>query len=168
MRAAVWLGVVAVLTAGGTAAAQDKKPDVLAKLEGHRGGIPGLAFSPRPSPKVAMFATGAGNGVIRLWDANTGKFNGLLDSQKHNGAKINHIGFSADGFVMSSVQEPVVAWNFRPRPRRILSRRIPRRIPSPDPKKDPEPKTAPETTDGVPGPGSIILIVSRTTSAPTR
>jgi WD40 repeat protein len=142
MRAAVWVGMVAVLTAGGTAAGQDKKPDILAKLEGHRGGIPSLAFSPNPNPKVALFATGAGNGVIRLWDAHTGKYIGILDSQKHNGARINHVGFSANGFLLSSSSKnSLVVWNFRPPPPPIPD---PKTIDPKDPKKGiGEPKVVP-------------------------
>jgi hypothetical protein len=46
MRTAVWVGAVAVLVSGGFASGQDKKPEVITKLEGHRGGVAYLTFSP--------------------------------------------------------------------------------------------------------------------------
>jgi WD40 repeat protein len=159
MRAAVWVGAVAVLATGGPAVGQEKKPDVLARLEGHRGGIPVMAFNPNPKPRAALFATGAGNGMIRLWDAHTGKFIGVLDAPKHNGARINNIGFSADGYLMSSSSKnAVVAWNFTPPPP------PPKDIPDPkkdgEPKKDPEPKKGGEPADdGFPRRGAFIPII---------
>jgi WD40 repeat protein len=159
MRAAVWVGMVAVLTAGGTASGQDSKPNVLAKLEGHRGGVPAIAFSPNPNPKVALFATGAGNGVIRLWDAHTGKFIGILDSQKHNGARINHVGFSADGYLLSaSSKNALVVWDFFPPPPPPKTEPDPK-DPKVDPKKEPETKKDEEKTDGFLRPGAVIPII---------
>ena len=142
MRAAVWVGALAVLTTGGTVLAQDTKPDVFAKLEGHRGGVSVMAFNPNSSFKVGLFATGAGNGTIRLWDADTGKFIGVLDNQKHNGARVNNLAFSANGFgLSSSSKHAVTVWDFTPpRPEPLID---PKSI---DPKKiDPkDPKTFPK------------------------
>jgi hypothetical protein len=59
---AVWLGTLAVLISGGTAAGQDKKPDVLLKIEGHRGGVSTLpvqvtAFHGGPALDAAFVAS---------------------------------------------------------------------------------------------------------------
>ena len=69
MRLAVWVGAVAVLVGGGPALAQDKKPDVQARLDGHRGGVGAIAFH----PKVSLIATGSGNGLVRVWDTANGR-----------------------------------------------------------------------------------------------
>jgi WD40 repeat protein len=113
MRAAVWVGAFAVLATGGTVFAQESKPNVLARLEGHRGGVSAMTFSPNPSSSLSLFATSAGNGVVRLWDAHSGKYHGTLDTQKHNGARINTLTFSADGFLLSSSsRNAVIVWRF--------------------------------------------------------
>jgi WD40 repeat protein len=103
MRTAVWVAVVAVLT-GGSAFGQEKKPEILVKLEGHRGGVSALAFD----PKVTLLATGSGNGVVRIWETRTGEFAFPLDSQRHNGARVNHIGFSASGTLVSTSSKNAV------------------------------------------------------------
>ncbi|MBA4189326.1 MAG: hypothetical protein C0467_15120 [Planctomycetaceae bacterium] len=111
MRHAVWIGVVAVLVNGGSALAQDKKPVVVAKLEGHRGGVSALAFN----PKVSVVATGSGNGVVRLWEAKTGELLTRMDAQKPTGARINQLGFAADGTLLSaSSRNAVVVWDIVP------------------------------------------------------
>src|SRR5262245_54324676 len=113
MRHAVWVGAVAVLVLAGPAAGQEKKPDVIAKLPGHRGGVSSLAFN----PQVSLLATGSGNGVIRLWDAKTGDLVIRMDPQQHNGAKINHVGFAADGHLLSSSSKnSIVVWDLTPPP----------------------------------------------------
>jgi WD40 repeat protein len=127
MRHAVWIGVVAVFVTGGSVNAQNKKPNVQAKLEGHRGGVSALAFN----PKVSVIATGSGNGVVKLWEAKTGELITRMDAQKPTGARVNQLGFSADGTLLSaSSRNAVVVWNIVP--------------PKVDPKVDPkiDPKTA--------------------------
>jgi WD40 repeat protein len=98
MRHAVWVGLVAILVTGGTARAQERKPEILKKLEGHRGGVSALAFN----PKVSVLATGSGNGVVRLWEVKSGEQLARMDSQKPTGARINHLGFSANGELLSA------------------------------------------------------------------
>jgi WD40 repeat protein len=140
MRAAFRVGVVAVAVAAAGAAAgqpgQPKeasggagspaKPDVKAKLEGHRGGVSALAVS----PKGDWVVTGSGNGVVRVWDAKTGELLGRVDDQKHNGAKINHVALSADGrLISSSSKNTVTVWGVA---------EDPKLDPKLDPKADPK------------------------------
>lgn len=103
MRVAVWIGVVASVAVG-AAAAQDAKPNVQAKLLGHRGGVSALAFS----HKGDYLATGAGNGVVRLWDTASGLLVAKVDDQKHNWARINLVAFSADGKLLSAASKTMV------------------------------------------------------------
>ncbi len=111
MRHAVWIGVVAVLATSGSATAQNKKPEVVAKLEGHRGGVSAIAFN----PKVSVVATGSGNGVVRLWEVKTGELLLRMDAQKPTGARINQLGFSADGTLLSaSSRNSLVVWDIVP------------------------------------------------------
>ncbi|HSQ56592.1 MAG TPA: WD40 repeat domain-containing protein [Gemmata sp.] len=131
MRAAVWVGTVAVLATSGTALGQEKKPEILSRLEGHLGGITAMAFDHHSDRKLSLLATGAGNGAIRLWDTHTGKFLGTLDTQKHNGASINNLSFAANRLVLSSSSKnTIVVRDFTP----------PRPPPIPYPKESPEPK----------------------------
>lgn len=138
MRLAVCVGVVAVLSAGGRADAQEKKPDVVAKLEGHRGGVTTLAF--RPDTRGSWVATGAGNGVVRVWDVRTGELAFRLDPARSGaGTRVNHLAFSSawNGFLLSaSSRNAVVVWNLEP----------------PPPKKDPKDPNAklPELKDEAP------------------
>ncbi|MBA4063397.1 MAG: hypothetical protein C0501_06730 [Isosphaera sp.] len=132
MRLAVWFAAVAVPVAGEAAPAQDRKPDVVARLEGHKGGVSALAFS----PKVSLLATGAGNGVVRLWEAKTGDLLARLDPQKSSGGRIAHLGFSADGnLVGASSRNAVVVWDLTPPPKR-------------DPKDPKDPKDAKKEPEG--------------------
>ncbi|MCE9563750.1 MAG: hypothetical protein K8U57_17040 [Planctomycetes bacterium] len=111
MRHAAWIGVVAVLVTGGSVNAQNKKPEVLAKLEGHRGGVSALAFN----PKVSVIATGSGNGVVRLWEAKSGDLITRMDAQKPTGARVNQLGFSANGTLLSAAsRNAVVVWDVVP------------------------------------------------------
>jgi len=134
MRLAVCVGVVAVLSAGGRADAQEKKPDVVAKLEGHRGGVTAIAF--RPDTRVPLVATGAGNGVVRVWEAKTGELAFRLDpARSGSGTRINHLAFSSawNGYLLSaSSRNAVVVWNLEP---------------PPPPKKDPNDPKLPELKD---------------------
>jgi WD40 repeat protein len=96
----------AVLAVAFPCAAQDAKPDVKVKLEGHRGGVTALAFA----PDGATVATGSGNGLVRLWDAKGGEVLAKLDPV--GGTKVVHVGFSADGKILSAAaRKAVIAWN---------------------------------------------------------
>ena len=95
----------AVLAVASPCAAQDTKPDVKTKLEGHRGGVTALAFAPDGS----TVATGSGNGLVRLWDAKTGEVIAKLDPM--GGTKVVHVGFSADGKTLSAAaRKAVITW----------------------------------------------------------
>lgn len=136
MRLAVWVGAVAVLVGGGPALAQERKPDVQARLEGHRGGVGAIAFHPR----VSLIATGAGNGLVRVWETKSGDLAARMDPLKTGGgAKINHLGFSIafNGNALSaSSRNSVVAWDLTP--------------PAPPPKPDPKDPVLPELKDQPP------------------
>jgi len=83
----------------------------VAKLEGHRGGVSALAFN----PKVSVIATGSGNGVVKLWEAKTGELITRIDAQKPTGARVNQLGFSADGTLLSAAsRNAVVVWDVVP------------------------------------------------------
>ncbi|MBA4066324.1 MAG: hypothetical protein C0501_21940 [Isosphaera sp.] len=97
---------LAALLVAAPAAAEDKKPEVRAKLDGHRGAATAVAFS----RKGDLLATGAGNGVVRVWDAKTGKELAKLD--EHKGEKITHVAFSANGKLLSAVAKTgFVVWD---------------------------------------------------------
>lgn len=85
------------------AAGQDRKPEVRAKLEGHRGGVTAVAFS-RDGKFVA---TGSGNGVVFLWDARTGEQLARLND--HNGNTITGVALNADGTRLAAAGKGVVA-----------------------------------------------------------
>lgn len=100
-----------ILLVAGAARGQDAKPAVVAKLEGHRGGVSALAFN----PKVPVIATGSGNGVVRLWEAKTGDLITRMDAAKPTGARINQLGFSANGTLLSaSSRNALVVWDIVP------------------------------------------------------
>lgn len=106
MRIAVWVGAVVAL-AGGVSpiVGQEKKPDVRVTLEGHRGGVTAIAFG----AKGTFVATGAGNGVVRVWDVKTGEQLAKLDDCK--GLTITGLGFSPDGNLLAaSAKGRVGAW----------------------------------------------------------
>jgi WD40 repeat protein len=106
MRSPVWVSIVALLAAVSPIVAEDAKPEVKTKLEGHRGGVGAVAFS----PDGTKILTGSGNGVARLWDTKTGEMIVKLDPV--GGTTIVHVGFSADGSVMSVTgRKAVVAWS---------------------------------------------------------
>ena len=108
MRSATSIALVIVLCAAGPALAQQKKPDVVAKLEGHRGGVSAIAYS----PKGDRIATGSGNGVVRLWDARTGELVSRVDQGKHSSARVTSVAFSADGNHLSSSSRTMTgAWD---------------------------------------------------------
>src|SRR5207249_3911084 len=95
---------VAGLLTAAPAAAQATKPDVRARLLGHRGGVSSMAFS----HKGDYLATGSGDGVVRLWDANTGLLIAKVDDERHGSARINLIAFSADGNLLSAASKTMV------------------------------------------------------------
>src|SRR5262245_26761420 len=98
--------VAAVLASASPCAAEDAKPEVKVKLEGHRGGVTALCFAPDSS----TLATGSGNGLVRLWDAKIGEVLTKLDPMA--GTKVVHVGFSADGKMLSAAgRRGVFAWS---------------------------------------------------------
>lgn len=97
--------LIALAVLAAPCAAEDAKPDVKAKLEGHRGGVTALAFAPNGE----TIATGSGNGLVRLWDAATGKQ--LVKLDPFSGTRVSHVGFSADGKYLSAAsRKSVTAW----------------------------------------------------------
>ncbi len=98
LRGTVALAAVVALCAAGPVFGQPKKPEVVAKLEGHRGGVSAIAYS----AKGDRIATGSGNGVVRLWDARTGELICRVDDGKHNSARVTNVSFSAEGRYLSS------------------------------------------------------------------
>jgi WD40 repeat protein len=118
MQSAACLAVAIVLGAVQPALAQDQKPSVVAKLEGHRGGVAAIAYT----AKGDRIATGSGNGVVRLWDSRTGGLIARVDDGKHNSARITHVAFSADGrFLSSSSRTMAGAWDISD-PKRLTLR----------------------------------------------
>jgi hypothetical protein len=108
MRSATSIALVVVLCAAGPAPAQQKKPEVVAKLEGHRGGVSAIAYS----AKGDRIATGSGNGVVRLWDARSGELVSRVDQGKHSSARVTSVAFSADGNYLSSSSRTMTgAWD---------------------------------------------------------
>ena len=108
MRGASWIGAIAVLATASTALGQAKKPEVVAKLEGHRGGVSAITFT----AKGDRLATGSGNGVVRVWDAKTGDLIARVDDLKHNSARVANVAFSADGrYLSSSSRTTVGTWD---------------------------------------------------------
>jgi WD40 repeat protein len=149
MRTAVWLGAIAFLVTGGPAIGQEKKPDILTKLAEHRGGVSALTFN----PSGTLVATGAGNGVGRLFETKNGNLLFRFDPMRQSGARVNHIGFSASGYLVStSSRNAVVVWDISPPP-------PPKKEPV-DPKKPMIP-TIP-MTETKPGPRTIPIIFEDT------
>ncbi len=135
MRAAVWVGAI-VLLAVTPAAGQEAKPNVVARFDGHRGGVAAVVFN----PSLPLVATGGGNGVVRVWEEKSGKLVYRIDPQRQFGARVNHIGFSADGWYLStSSKNAVVVWDL-----------------APPAKKDPPETTDPETRP--PAPRQIPIV----------
>lgn len=100
------IGAVAVLALASPCAAEDAKPEVKVKFEGHRGGVTALAFAPGSD----MVATGSGNGLVRLWGVETGETLAKMDSV--GGTRVVHVGFSADGKVLAAAaRKNVIAWS---------------------------------------------------------
>jgi len=129
MRRAAWIGAVAILFTGGAADAQEKKPEIVAKLAGHLGGVSALTFN----PKVPVIATGSGNGVVRIWEAKTGELLTRMDAQKPTGSRVGQLGFSADGTLLSaSSRNAVVVWDIVP-PKKDM----PETPPGKEPMKEP-------------------------------
>jgi WD40 repeat protein len=108
MRVAAILAVLIVPCMAAPVPAQSKKPEVVAKLEGHRGGVSAIAYS----AKGDRIATGSGNGVVRIWDARTGELVFRVDEGKHNSARVSSVAFSADGRYLSSSSRAMAgAWD---------------------------------------------------------
>jgi WD40 repeat protein len=104
MRAVLGVAVLAVLIGASPVLAQDLKPDIRANLLGHRGGVTSLAFDPQGH----YLATGAGNGIVRVWDVESGQLLAKIDDYRHNGAAINRVAFSADGRLLSAASKSIV------------------------------------------------------------
>jgi WD40 repeat protein len=149
MRTAVWLGAMAFLVTSGSATGEEKKPDLHGKLSGHRGGVTALTFS----PEGTLVATGAGNGVGRLWNTKNGTLLFQFTPARQSGASVNHIGFSANGkLVSTSCKNAVVVWNIAP----PETKKVPV-----DPKKG-VPMIPPAKTDTEPGPRIIPIVFEDT------
>jgi hypothetical protein len=57
--------------------------------------------------------------VIRVWEEKGGKLVYRIDPQRQFGARVNHIGFSADGwYVSTSSKNAVVVWDLTPPPKK--------------------------------------------------
>jgi WD40 repeat protein len=118
MRTAACLAMMFVPCAAEPGFAQQKKPEVVAKLEGHRGGVSAIAYSARGD----RIATGSGNGVVRLWDAKTGELVSRVDDGKHSSARVTSVAFSADGRYLSSSSRTMTgAWDLSD-PKRLALR----------------------------------------------
>jgi WD40 repeat protein len=120
MRGAVWVGAVAVLVTAGPAFGQQKKPAVLAKLEGHRGGVSAVAISAQGD----RIATGAGNGDVRVWDAKTAELIVRMTETKHGPARVAQLAFSAahnGRYLSASSRNNVVVWDVSD-PKRVTTR----------------------------------------------
>lgn len=108
MRTTACLAMMIVPCAAEPVFAQQKKPEVVAKLEGHRGGVSAIAYS----AKGDRIATGSGNGVVRLWDAKTGELISRVDEGRHKSAHVTSVAFSADGRYLSSSSRTMTgAWD---------------------------------------------------------
>ncbi len=129
MRGAIWVGAVAVLVMAGPALGQQKKPDVVAKLDGHRGGVSAVAFSAQGD----RLASGAGNGDVRVWDAKTGEQLARVSEQKHGAARVGLVAFSSaqDGkYLSASSRSSIVVWDVSD-PKRIITRYEDPNLPDP-------------------------------------
>jgi WD40 repeat protein len=106
VRVLVGAALVAAAALSPRSAGQDRKPAAAPKLEGHRGGVTAIAFGPRGN----VIATGAGNGVVRLWDAKTGEL--IAKMNDHAGESITGLAFSPDGGLLAgSGKGAVVLWD---------------------------------------------------------
>ena len=67
----------------------------LQMLEGHRGSVNSVAFSPNGQ----QLASGSDDHTVRLWDASTGK---CLQTLKGHGGWVNSVAFSPNGQQLAS------------------------------------------------------------------
>jgi WD40 repeat protein len=92
MRTAVWVGTVLAIAGSGLVAAERKEtPELLLTLDGHRGGVTTIAFSANSERIV----TGAGNGLVRLWDVKSGKL--IVKLEEFSRISITGLAISPDG-----------------------------------------------------------------------
>jgi WD40 repeat protein len=100
MRAAIWVGAVGAIAAYGViAAGQSKLPELRPNLEGHRGGVTAITFNGDGSE----IATGAGNGIVRIWNAKTGKLKSKQDELRDfKGISITGLTFAQDGSTLAA------------------------------------------------------------------
>lgn len=97
MRAAVWVGAMVIIAGSGLTAAERKEsPDLRLTLEGHRGEVTAIAFN----GKGDEVATGAGNGIIRVWNTKSGALVAKRDEFK--GISITGLSFSPDGTILAA------------------------------------------------------------------
>lgn len=93
---------------GESQATSQSPPAPIRKLAGHRGGITSMAFH----PQGAWLAVGGGNGDIRLWSLANGELLARLQDPREGGARISHLGVSADGRYLSMTSRAsVVVWD---------------------------------------------------------
>ncbi|GIW83981.1 MAG: hypothetical protein KatS3mg106_494 [Gemmataceae bacterium] len=89
-------------------AARQAPPAPIRKLTGHRGGITSMVFHPQGT----WLAVGGGNGDIRLWSLANGELLARLQDPREGGARISHLGVSADGRYLSMTSRAsVVVWD---------------------------------------------------------
>ena len=97
MRIVVWFGaLLAIVGTGFLADGQEKSREIKLSLDGHEGGVTTIAFD----AKGAFIATGAGNGIVRLWEVKTGKLITKVDDL--SGISITGLGLSPDGKVIAA------------------------------------------------------------------
>ena len=97
---------VGVLLFVATVSGQEKKPEIRAKLEGHRGGVTAITFS----YDGTLIATGAGNGMVFLWDAKSGNQLGKLDGGAGN--TVTGLTLSQDNATLAVASKGYVGtWN---------------------------------------------------------
>lgn len=105
------VGLVAAIWLGATSGANEPAvmtESAVRKLGGHRGGITSLVFH----PEGKWLAVAGGNGEIRLWSLPSGELIGRLYDPREGGARISHLGISADGRYLSmSSRASVVVWD---------------------------------------------------------
>ena len=96
MRSMVWVGAFGIFAACGfLAQGRDETPKVQWKLEGHPGGVTAIAFS-----RGDEIATGAGNGIVRIWSFKGEKLTFKLDD--FEGISVSGLSFSPDGNVLAA------------------------------------------------------------------
>jgi WD40 repeat protein len=74
-------------------------PELHPTLEGHRGGVTAITFN----GKGTEIATGAGNGIVRVWNAKTGELKSKPDELRDfKGISITGLTFAQDGSTLAA------------------------------------------------------------------